>query len=109
MNVNEARDMLKKAVDPLLLAGIAAASLSGSLIGKKIGLSLRKKSLRERIVGFLKGASDRKAKTQKDRKQLHKLVKPVMRRIPYKTKGAKGWDVAVDAILGDTQSTGASK
>jgi hypothetical protein len=59
--------------------------------------------------GLLKEAISRKAKVKKDRKQLHKLVKPIMRRIPYKTKGAKGWDVAVDALLSDSQSTGASK
>jgi hypothetical protein len=53
---------------------------------------------------MLKEALTRKAKLQRDREQLHKMVGPMARRIPYKTKGAKGWDVMVDAMMSDTHS-----
>ena len=110
MTNDEARAMLKEAIDPLFLGGLAIASLSGSLIGKRIGEALRRRSLKKGLLArLLKDSSDRKAKIQSHRKQLHKLVRPMARKIPYKTKGAKGWDVMVDAMLTDSQSTGASK
>lgn len=57
---------------------------------------------------LLKRAADRRKKSVAHaRTQLHQLVRPMARKIPYKTKGAKGWDVMADAILGDTQTTGA--
>jgi NAD(P)H-hydrate repair Nnr-like enzyme with NAD(P)H-hydrate epimerase domain len=44
-------------------------------------------------------------KSEGDRKKLHTMVRPFGK--VYKTKKAKGWDVMVDAMLGDTSSTGA--
>lgn len=52
-------------------------------------------------------ASRRSAKIESDRRKLRESVRPFGG--VYKTKGAKGWDVMVDAMLGDTSSTGAGK
>jgi hypothetical protein len=52
---------------------------------------------------MLKEALAHKANVQRDRKRLHKLVRPMGK--VYKTKGAKGWDVMVDAMLSDTHSS----
>lgn len=55
----------------------------------------------------LKNAEERDARSksiERGRSQLHSLVRPMGGL--YKTKGAKGWDVMVDAMLGDTSDGG---
>lgn len=97
MTNDDARELLKQAIDPVTLAAIGVSAGVAGLATKKIIERLLKK----------KGSHDSK-EVQRARHMLHKMVRPVARKLPYKTKGAKGWDVMVDAVLSDSQSTGAT-
>lgn len=113
--MNAAKVVAKKPagpVDPQVRAKILATSryVRESMKGAKGGEIY--KDIRKAEGGVshqmdLKNAADRDDRSksiEKGRSQLHGLVRPMGGL--YKTKGAKGWDVMVDAMLGDTSDGG---
>jgi len=100
----------KKLIAALVGIGGAGAG-AGYVAAKKPAEQKEKTTVLQPIVmeqaaealEMLKQAIARR-KSDDDRKKLHKMVRPFGK--VYKTRKAKGWDVMVDAMLGDTSSTG---
>lgn len=139
MTADEARQHLKNAIDPgtAIAIGLGArAAMVGTVLGVQLAARKRRMAMqaieaaaqrRRRAIalgigalaaGVGAGAAGarlmKKDKTASDeheqnRRTLHKIVRPLAKAVPYKTKGAKGWDVMVDAMLGDDPGTAASK
>lgn len=99
MNAPEARVHLKEAIDPILMAAMGLSAGAAGLVTRK----LLKKLLTKRAFQ----QSDDDIPTRRATKTLHHMVRPIAKGLPYKTKGAHGWDVMVDAVMGDSQSTAA--
>ncbi len=139
MNAEDARGLLKKAIDPGLAVGLGLSAGAAGLLTKKL---LTKKTPLQKLLDAVKkhgraavevlahpykpeevpghtldilrqhlASPEVKVSSshEENRKRLHKIVRPLAAKIPYKTKGAKGWDVMVDAMLGDDPGTAASK
>jgi GNAT superfamily N-acetyltransferase len=75
----------------------------GEIYKRIMAGSLNKSHQMELDLAKKSSDESREHSIQAGRKALHKMVRPFGG--VYKTKGAKGWDVMVDAMMSDTQSS----
>lgn len=135
MMEKDARDLLKKALDPatgmaisLGVRGVLAGTIAHKLYrNRQFRQIVEQQARRRRVLTGIglgvaaagaagagvyaavkhdKSASSDKEKIEHGRHQLRRMVRPIAKGLPYKTKGAQGWDVMVDAVLGDSQASG---
>jgi hypothetical protein len=92
----------------LILAALGASAIGGAAGGYLAGRHAERKKKELALVlpwSSVKSGSDERTKSiEAARERLKGLVAP-MKPI-YKTKSARGWDVMVESMLGDTSATG---